>query len=171
MKRQGGFTLIEVMVVVLIIATLAAISVFAVEQVTGRRLVQQASDLENWLNDLPDRAILEGTAYGVRPDRDGLHAMVYFRNRWFTARSPEPFLLPDDVEARWFLAADQGGIAQSGTPQHGDAPLLPLVAVLPSGQFMPAGRLEMRSESSTTVFRLNWGGEESGIQLSTVVAP
>ena len=70
--KQKGFTLIEIMVVVFIISIMTGLSFFAVNQAGDRRYTSQAEDFLVWLEQLSDMAMLEGTAYGISGDEDGL---------------------------------------------------------------------------------------------------
>ena len=69
-SRQGGFTLIEISVVVIILATISAMSLFAINQAFDRRYKSQADNLLVWLNQLSDQAALEAVPYGVMGNPD-----------------------------------------------------------------------------------------------------
>ena len=68
--RQAGFTLIEIAVVVVILATISGMSVFAINQAFDRRYQSQAENLLTWLNQLSEQAALEGVAYGIVGDAE-----------------------------------------------------------------------------------------------------
>jgi len=153
-------------VVVLIVATLAGISIYAIEQVFNRRLSRQADDIRSWLNDLADRSMLEGAAYGVRAIDGRLQAMVFFRYHWLNTDDPEAFVPGDDLVLRWL-------VEDKPPPEPPDAldgrePLLPLVAVMPSGEFIPEGRLEIFTEDSDADYHLSWGHDQPGISIEKV---
>ena len=107
---QRAFTLIEVMVVVVIIAAFVGLAVFGLAQASERPLRQRASELESWLQDLSDRAVLEGNLYGVIARRDDdkteLVAMVWYRQHWFPVVSPESFSLGERYRVNFIDAAD-----------------------------------------------------------------
>ena len=69
-SRQSGFTLIEISVVVIILATISAMSLFAINQAFDRRYKSQADNLLVWLNQLSDQAALEAVPYGVMGNPD-----------------------------------------------------------------------------------------------------
>ena len=64
-KPQRGFTLIELSVVVMIVATMAAMSVLAINQAFARRYSSEADKLLVWLQQLAEYSALQGAAYGV----------------------------------------------------------------------------------------------------------
>ncbi|MDA8920455.1 type II secretion system GspH family protein [Porticoccaceae bacterium] len=64
-KRQRGFTLIELSVVIMIVATMAAMSVLAINQAFDRRYSSEADRLLVWLEQLAEYSALQGAAYGV----------------------------------------------------------------------------------------------------------
>ena len=59
-KRQQGFTLIELSVVVMIVATISAMSVLAINQAFGRRYSSEADQLLIWLQQLAEYSALQG---------------------------------------------------------------------------------------------------------------
>ena len=79
-SRQGGFT-IEIAVVVIILATISAISLFAINQAFDRRFVSQADNLLVWFNQLSDQAALEAVPYGVMDNRQEARSRSGF-SRW-----------------------------------------------------------------------------------------
>ena len=69
-RREQGFTLIEIMVVVIVIATISAMSLLAINQTSDRRYETEANKLLIWLQQISERASLEGAAYGIVTESD-----------------------------------------------------------------------------------------------------
>ena len=69
-RQQTGFTLIEIMVVVVIIATLSMITVVAINQAFERRYSNEAERLLIWLNQLSEFSAMQGAAYGILIEAD-----------------------------------------------------------------------------------------------------
>jgi hypothetical protein len=134
-----------------------------------RRLSRQADDLQAWLDDLANRSLLEGAAYGIRIVDDRVQAMVFFRNHWFITDDPEAFAFGEDVEIRLLVADKPPPQATLGLDER-KAPL-PLVAVMPSGEFVPDGRLEINSEGSDGGYRLSWSHDRPGIRVDRLAVP
>jgi len=157
-------------VVVLIIATLAGISIYAVEQVFQRRLGQQAENLYAWFEDLANRSMLEGAAYGVHPGAGRLQAMVFYRNHWFLSGSPEDFVFEGEVESHWRL--DRKSMAGDGaSTDQASGAILPQLVVLPSGEYAPQGKLDIQFVDSDSLYRFAWGGESGAMELTRVTRP
>lgn len=119
--RHSGFTLIEIMVVVFILATLSLMAVLAVNQADDRRYSNEAEKLLIWLNQISEFSTMQGAAYGIvtESDRDNkaknnsninslktpvrLRATVYYRNRWLAVTFPEPFELQQGSTIDWLM--------------------------------------------------------------------
>ena len=118
---QKGFTLIEIMVVVFIFATLSLIAVVAINQADERRYSNNAQKLLIWLNQLSEFSTLQGSAYGIVTESETgkkarstsrlssastpvrLRAAVYYRNRWLAVTFPEPFELQQGSTIDWLM--------------------------------------------------------------------
>jgi prepilin-type N-terminal cleavage/methylation domain-containing protein len=173
-RQQQGFTLIEMLVVVMIVATISAMSVLAINQAFGRRYVAEADRLLIWLQQLSENAALQGSAYGVISDEmesgSQLRAVIYYRNRWVAVTAPAPFPLSDDAVLNWLVAFDEdeqllpqqqedSSLANSGELDE-DKLLLPEIAFLPDGYVEPQGTIELSFTNSEETFVYRWGGED-----------
>ena len=170
-KRQRGFTLIEVAVVVMIVATISAMSLLAINQAFDRRYSSEAEKLLIWLQQVGERSSLEGAAYGVMTEwltTDGLvtdepesfkavqlRAVVYYRMRWVAVTSPEPFILSEGSRVDWlvdsvneseaFLPQEENLLnreASSGLIREGHS----IERLLPEIAFLPDGYIEPLGE-------------------------
>ena len=110
-RRQNGFTLIEIVVVVMIVATISAMSVLAINQAFGRRYASEADNLLIWLQQLAENSSLQGAAYGVVTEPGDvktqtptqLRAVIYYRQRWVAVTAPAPFVLSEDASIDWLI--------------------------------------------------------------------
>jgi prepilin-type N-terminal cleavage/methylation domain-containing protein len=174
-RREQGFTLIEIMVVVMIIATMSAISLLALNQASDRRYETEADKLLIWLQQISERASLEGAAYGIvpesDPEREGeatpsaiirLRVVVYYRMRWVAVSAPEPFLLEDGATVHWLLEdAETEELMPQGdqmTNRYGDEieRLLPEMAFLPDGYIEPKAEIVLSFESFERTYVYLW---------------
>ena len=174
-RREQGFTLIEIMVVVMIIATMSAISLLALNQASDRRYETEADKLLIWLQQISERASLEGAAYGVvpesDPEREGevtpsaimrLRVVVYYRMRWVAVSAPEPFLLEDGATVHWLLQdAETEELMPQGDQManwYGDEieRLLPEMAFLPDGYIEPKAEIVLSFESFERTYVYLW---------------
>ncbi len=173
--REQGFTLIEIMVVVMIIATMSAISLLALNQASDRRYETEADKLLIWLQQISERASLEGAAYGIvpesDPEREGeatpsaiirLRVVVYYRMRWVAVSAPEPFLLEDGATVHWLLEdAETEELMPQGdqmTNRYGDEieRLLPEMAFLPDGYIEPKAEIVLSFDSFERTYVYLW---------------
>jgi prepilin-type N-terminal cleavage/methylation domain-containing protein len=175
--RQAGFTLIEIAVVVVILATMSGMSVFAINQAFDRRYQSQAENLLTWLNQLSEQAALEGVAYGIVGDADEpqesekLQPVAYFRQHWFVTNYPEAFVLDDEARAEWtvYPSAEYDEIEDPLAAEE-DA-LIPLVAMLPDGFMEPDGELLLSFSSSPLTYSYSWDDESSSMVMKKISKP
>ena len=183
-RREQGFTLIEIMVVVMVIATMSAISLLALNQASDRRYESEADKLLIWLRQISERASLEGAAYGIVPESDPgregdatpsaitrLRVVVYYRMRWVAVSAPEPFLLEDGATVHWLLEdAETEELMPQGdqmTNRYGDEiePLLPEMAFLPDGYIEPKAEIVLSFDSFERTYVYLWDDETSAMAL------
>lgn len=65
MNNSRGFTLIELLVTVAILVILLLISIVSVNQSSERRYPAEAEKMLIWLQQISQRSMLEGAAYGI----------------------------------------------------------------------------------------------------------
>lgn len=176
-KRQRGFTLIEVAVVVMIVATISAMSLLAINQAFDRRYSNEADRLLIWLQQLSERSALEGAAYGVVTEElesavIQLRAVVYYRMRWVAVTSPEPFILSDDASIDWLI--DDADKSEELLPQEKVLfdregaeieRLLPEIAFLPDGYIEPKAEIQLGFETVPDRYGYQWDDTVSTIVM------
>lgn len=187
-NRQRGFTLIEVVVVVMIVATISAMSLLAINQAFDRRYSNEAEKLHIWLQQLGERSALEGAAYGVMTEwlttkgpmteepesfqAIQLRAVVYYRMRWVAVTSPEPFILRDGSRIDWlvdsvndpeeFLPQDENRVNSEGDDIES---LLPEIAFLPDGYIEPNGEIRLGFDSIADSYGYQWDDQASAMVM------
>jgi prepilin-type N-terminal cleavage/methylation domain-containing protein len=168
--KQKGFTLIEIMVVVFIITTMAGLSFFALNQASDRRYSSQAEDFLVWLEQLSDLAMLEGSAYGLTASDQGIQAVVFYNYDWYEVSMPEPFYFDGDVRLS-LLESNEGeeriinqNNARSDNRSNQSHTLLPDIIMLPNGYIEPDTNLSLVFENYSPIFI--YRQEENGINLA-----
>ncbi len=156
---QRGFTLLEIMVVVVIVALLSAISVLALRQAGDRPYLAEAGRVQAWLQDLADRALLEGVAYGIQIDPapgagSRMQAMVYYRYRWYPLADPEALQLAAGTNLTLPLASNEAL----------DGPRLPAL-VWSEGALLPEETLYLSFSRSDARFALQWQADSGVLDL------
>ena len=174
-QYQRGFTLIEMLVAVMIVAALSAMSILAINQAFDRRYVAEADRLLIWLQQLGENSALQGAAYGVISEAGDtgtqLRAVIYYRNRWVAVTVPAPFPLSDDATLNWLVdsvgdeqllpqQADIGpmDIAAEDDESEDDL-LIPEIAFLPDGYIEPSGELVLSFAAMEKKFIYRWTDE------------
>ena len=132
---------------------MTGLSFFAVNQAGDRRYTSQAEDFLVWLEQLSDMAMLEGTAYGISGDEDGLQALVYFNYNWYRVSVPAAFQFQDTVELSLMNGQQAKSINDSGTGADGSRIVVPDIIMLPDGYMDPSPDLALAFENFSPVFR------------------
>lgn len=177
-SRQGGFTLIEVSVVVIILATISAMSLFAINQAFDRRYKSQADNLLVWLNQLSDQAALEAVPYGVigkpnepQADVGALRVAAYYRQHWFPVTYPESFSMEKGARMEWLLPSDT---ILEDADEYSDAEdnktLVPVIAFMPDGYIEPNSEMILTFDSNPISFKYTWD-EEAAAMIVKRLAP
>ena len=168
-SRQGGFTLIEISVVVIILATISAMSLFAINQAFDRRYKSQADNLLVWLNQLSDQAALEAVPYGVLGNPDApeevvqsLRVAAYFRQHWFPVTYPEPFAMEKGARIKWIVSSNTG-YADEYTDREGEDAQFPVIAFMPDGYVEPRAEIMLSFDSSPITFKYSWDAETAAM--------
>ena len=171
LKYQRGFTLIEILVAVMIVATLSAMSVLAINQAFDRRYVAEADRLLIWLQQLGENSALQGAAYGVISETGDagtqLRAVIYYRNRWVAVTQPVPFPLTEEATLSWLvdsvsdeqLLPQQQDTTSIDTVGEEDDLLIPEIAFLPDGYIEPLGEIVLSFATIEKRFIYRWADE------------
>jgi prepilin-type N-terminal cleavage/methylation domain-containing protein len=180
MNNSKGFTLIELLVTVAILVILLLISIVSVNQSSERRYPAEAERLLIWLEQISQRSMLEGAAYGIVAKVDeaaeatfALHPAIYYRNRWVEVTSLEPFVIKHNGLVNWNMESQEGEFLPQSSVLLSDFDtdnlildeeedfLLPELVFLPDGYTEPAGEIQLLFNSHDTLFNFWWDSDES----------
>jgi general secretion pathway protein H len=150
-RSERGFTLIEIMVVVSIIAVLMAVAYLGFNQLLGRQFQRDAETLQAWLEDLNDRAILQGAVYGIEVAEEGVEPLVYRQGYWLR--------LPDfsgwSAAQGYRLQLEVTGSTISAARNSQEDGIQPQLIVMPDGSLLPQGSITLSGEIGESA-AINW---------------
>lgn len=136
--KVRGFTLVEMMVVLVILGLTATFATLGFQRLENDRLEKQAGQLGAWLQAMSDNAVLDGAVYGAWYEKadNRLHAGYFFRHRWQRLNGSE-FVSPELGDDTRLLLAN-GGDNNGGRPD---------ILFLPVGTTSPE-RFVLQEENS-----------------------
>lgn len=153
-ERQSGFTLLEILVVLVIIAAMAALLVFSFHDSSQQRLHREAADFAALLNAAADEAVMRGIELGVVIDGAGYRFVAFDpqTKQWQEAAAgglaahkfPERYAIDfaldgDEVDQQTIERIKL--LAGRSEDEH----LRPSILILSSGEITPF-KLTLRSE-------------------------
>jgi len=154
MKRSNGFTLVEILVVVVVIAIVTSLAVLSIG-VTGRdsQLDEESRRIEGLVGLLHERALLEGRDFGLRIEPAAYEFLVYEprRDRWLALDQEREFRHRDlpkglsfqlELDSRIVVIKPIDRTLSSDAPPPG-----PQVAIAASGEGTPF-RLTLRRDAT-----------------------
>lgn len=154
--RARGFTLLEILVVVLIIGIVLSLATLAFRDDTADRLQTEARRLAALLTLASQEAVLQGEEMAAAFSPQGYRFQVLEENKWVDAR--------DAVLRERQLAEDlalfleiEGETAQPGEQEAEEQP--PRIYLLSSGEITPF-TLTLKHRNSTATYQLH--GDFSG---------
>ena len=184
--HQQGYTLIEIMVVIAVLALIATIPVGSINQALNRRYSSEAEQFSIWLNQLSDMAVIQGAAFGVVGEVNPktktitqLNPAIYYRNKWVKVSFPEPYNPGEGALITWVDEAPEDGplfIQQQPATEisSNDSELLsskekklltPFIAFLPDGYVEPEVNITLRYENYEIIYNYSWDIENLRIRM------
>lgn len=149
-RSVAGFTLIEVMVVVVIASLMVAILVFGFDQTLQRRKSAASEELLQWLQSAADTAVFQSTVIGVAEQEEQLILLAFYQDDWYRLDGENALTPSEEIEILWSESLirnndfyndqdDDRGYSQ------------PYVVILPSGEILPEGEIQILNASQNTV--------------------
>lgn len=154
--RDRGFTLLEILVVLVIVASMAALLVFSFNDSPQQQLRREGADLAALLNAAADEAVMRGVEFGVVIDGEGYRFVAFDpeTKQWRDAAAgglaahkfPERYALDFALDGS---EVDEQAIArmQALAQRSEDERLRPSILILSSGEITPF-TLTLRGENS-----------------------
>jgi len=100
-QHQQGFTLIELMVVVVIISVVTSISVLSLSGGDKSKLTAQQNQLKMLLSLVRDQSTFDRKLYLVVPDETGLTTHIFEQNKWKASPKIEFLAWKNGLTVQW----------------------------------------------------------------------
>ena len=184
--HQRGYTLIEIMVVIAVLALIATVAVGSINQTLNRRYSSEAEQFSIWLNQMSDIAVMQGAAFGVVGEINKktkkitqLNAAIYYRNKWVKVSFPEPYIPGEGALISWVDETPEGEPLfiqqqQEIESSSNDSELIssqekklitPFIAFLPDGYVEPKLDVVLRYENYEMIYNYSWDIENLRIRM------
>lgn len=151
-NKATGFTLVEILVVIVIVALASGAAVVGFNSVFARKLDSEAEKMGDWLEAVAESAVFQSSVLGVRGEGNSFRVVAYYDSRWFHLNDIESFELLEEVQ--WDIETED--LVEFGQSQvDRDQEREPFVAFLPSGQALPAGTLNLHFPGQDSL-SVNW---------------
>ena len=183
---QRGYTLIEIMVVIAVLALIATVAVGSINQTLNRRYSSEAEQFSIWLNQMSDMAVMQGAAFGVVGEVNKktkkitqLNAAIYYRNKWVKVTFPEPYIpgegatiswVDDTPESEPLFFQQQPETETSNNDSELSSSqekklITPFIAFLPDGYVEPKLEVILRYENYKIIYNYSWDIENLRIRM------
>ena len=162
--KSRGFTLIEILVVVVILAVMASVLTLAVNGVGGeRRLAAQSEQMQALLGYACEQAELTDQTIGISFDTAGYRFSQLHGTDWFVLPAAE-------LRERKWLDGTTMAFSRDGQPIRitDKYPEKPQVACFASGELTPF-RLELSLADLTRIYRLD-GSPDGDVKIAAIDA-
>ncbi|NIB41415.1 prepilin-type N-terminal cleavage/methylation domain-containing protein [Pseudomaricurvus alkylphenolicus] len=156
-QTSRGFTLVEVMVVMIIVSLFAAAAVAGIRSVTSRQLHNSAETLAVWLAAAADDAQLGSSFRGIARTDDALVAIAPLNGNWYRVAHLDPWQVADHLQLRLKARENQA----PSVSVSGDSDLQPFLMLSPMGVIDPVGSIELHDDSQLAI--INWTSGEFSI--------
>ena len=185
--HQRGYTLIEIMVVIAVLALIATVAVGSINQTLNRRYSSEAEQFLIWLNQMSDMAVMQGAAFGVVGEVNKktkkitqLNAAIYYRNKWVKVSFPEPYIPGEGAVISWVDDTPEGeplffqqqpetetsnNDSEFSSSSKEKKLITPFIAFLPDGYVEPKLDVILRYENYKIIYNYSWDIENLRIRM------
>lgn len=158
--HQKGFTLVEILVVVMLLALLSSAVILSINSITNRQLRGQGDQLLAWLNWAQQASMLSGSSYGVAEHENQLLVVAPINGKWYQVVGLESWSLTQDLH--WELP--ETGIQKSDNYAQVDIiedrtepQFLPFMVFSNVGLIDPIASIKLASDDSSLIIEWSSG--------------
>mgnify|MGYP000318108824 CR=1 FL=1 len=158
--RQSGFTLLELMLVVLLLGLVGSVVSIALPSTNSKTALQVAGEVKQFFRLAQQRAVFSSQDVGVSQTHNGFEILYLSDSGWENEEKVKSFKVTSDVSV--YLRVD-GVRVQAQSTQH-NLHVLPHVVFFSDGQYSLFD-ISVEASSGVAVFRELYGDiEESTIR-------
>ncbi len=117
LKKQAGFTLIELMVVVVIVSVVTSISILSLGSSDQKKRLSQQNQIKTLLTFVRDQSTFDRKLYLVVPKKEGLTTYVFSDNVWKVSPKVDFLAWQPGLAFRWTVDdvfADKQQLPEAG---------------------------------------------------------
>ncbi|WP_321325763.1 prepilin-type N-terminal cleavage/methylation domain-containing protein [Thiomicrorhabdus sp.] len=103
LKNQQGFTLIELMVVVVIMSVVVSVGVLSLGRINQDLAENQQAKIESYFKQVADQSAFNQKMYLIAPDDEGLTTYKYVNYEWQPADDIANLAWQNGFEVSWVL--------------------------------------------------------------------
>lgn len=158
--KQNGFTLVEMLVVVMLVALLSSAIILGVNAITGRQLQSQGDQLMSWLQWAQQASMLSGSNYGIAEHDGRLVVVAPLNDKWYQVVGLEQWRLADGLRLELPETATQGrdNYAQVDIIEDDNEPqFLPFMVFSNVGLIEPIADIKIASDVDTLTIEWSTG--------------
>jgi type II secretion system protein H len=162
MRHDGGFTLVEILVVLVILGLSVTFLTLGFQRLEDDRLEKQAGQFSAWLQNVSDEAVLDSAVYGIwqKPEKRDLQVGYFLDNRWWPVTGDD--MAAPTLEEGTSLLLKQGNNWLPLKPQVDAPQFKPDIVFLPTGMALPAA-FQLREEVQKATRSASIERDEDGL--------
>ena len=166
-RRNNGFTLFELLVVVLILAMAGTVLVVSFDQTLERRKAASAEKVFQWLQAAADIAVLRSTIIGLTRIDNQLIMLAWYQDAWYKLADQQPLTIGDEISFSWSqsLVRNQELMSRQLAQNVETSQFVPYLILTPANEITPAGEISIlepgKDQSNAvrkenTLLRIHW---------------
>lgn len=157
---QHGFTLVEMLVVVMLVALLSSTVILGVNAIIGRQLQSQSDQLMSWLQWAQQASMLSGSNYGIAQQDKQLIVVAPLNGKWYQVVGLEKWSLAEGLNWELPDTTQQGSTNYAQVDIIDDTNMsqfLPFMVFSNVGLIEPIADIKLSSDDNTMMIEWTSG--------------
>jgi len=157
-RQAQGFTLFEILVVLVVIALAGSALVFGFGQTLARQKDASAEQVFAWLQAVADTSVFQSTVIGVAESNQQLILLGFYQDDWYRLEAELPYDLDGELRLQW---SDEL-VRNADSYELDEDRLAPYMVFTPTGDILPEGEIAFFDGENLRA-EINW---ETGYELN-----